>query len=85
MKRISLLLSVLLIATIAGFSQERKVLGYWLTEKGTSQIKIFKATNGKYYGKIVLDNCGLENYYTAIMGQAAFGELRDSLEKSCTG
>ena len=52
MKRISLLLSVLLIATIAGFSQERKVLGYWLTEKGTSQIKIFKATNGMFYGKI---------------------------------
>ncbi len=52
MKRISLLISILLLATIVGFSQEKKVLGYWLTEKGTSQIKIFKATNGMYYGKI---------------------------------
>ena len=52
MKKISLLLGILFLTAYAGISQERKVLGYWLTEKGTSQIKIFKATNGKYYGKI---------------------------------
>jgi uncharacterized protein (DUF2147 family) len=35
-------------------SQEaNKILGYWLTENGKSQVKVFKATNGKYYGKIV--------------------------------
>ena len=28
------------------------IKGYWLTEKGTSQIYIYKAKNGKYYGKI---------------------------------
>ena len=30
-----------------------KVKGYWLTDEGTSQIYIFKAKNGSYYGKIV--------------------------------
>lgn len=29
-----------------------KVKGYWLTEEGTSQIYIYKAKNGNYYGKI---------------------------------
>lgn len=29
-----------------------KILGYWLTQEGDSQVKIFKATNGKYYGEI---------------------------------
>ena len=30
-----------------------KIVGFWLTQEGDSQVKIFKATNGKYYGKIV--------------------------------
>lgn len=30
-----------------------KIKGYWLTQDGDSQVKIFKATNGKYYGEIV--------------------------------
>lgn len=29
-----------------------KVLGYWLTQNGDSQVKIFKAKDGKYYGNI---------------------------------
>lgn len=29
------------------------IKGYWLTQDGDSQVKIFKATNGKYYGEIV--------------------------------
>lgn len=29
-----------------------KILGYWLTQDGDSQVKIFKAKNGKYYGDI---------------------------------
>ena len=29
-----------------------KVLGYWLTQDGDSQVKIFKAKDGKYYGDI---------------------------------
>lgn len=35
------------------FSQDAdKVLGYWLTQDGDSQVKIFKAKDGKYYGNI---------------------------------
>ncbi|MFW5645652.1 MAG: DUF2147 domain-containing protein, partial [Bacteroidota bacterium] len=30
-----------------------KIRGYWLTEKGTSQVWIYKAKNGNYYGKLV--------------------------------
>ena len=29
-----------------------KFLGYWLTQDGASQVKIFKAKDGKYYGDI---------------------------------
>ena len=29
-----------------------RIEGYWLTQDGDSQVKIFKATNGKYYGDI---------------------------------
>ncbi|MDY6800771.1 MAG: hypothetical protein SVU94_06060 [Bacteroidota bacterium] len=29
-----------------------KILSYWLTQDGDSQVKIFKAKNGKYYGDI---------------------------------
>lgn len=42
---ISLLFSLLLTA------QEEKVKGIYLTEGGEAKVKIFKATNGKYYGK----------------------------------
>ncbi len=35
------------------FSQDAdKVLGYWLTQDGDSQVKLFKAKDGKYYGNI---------------------------------
>ncbi|MFC2104178.1 DUF2147 domain-containing protein [Bacteroidota bacterium] len=29
-----------------------KILGYWLTQDGDSQVKIFKAKNDRYYGDI---------------------------------
>lgn len=48
---ISLLVSLLMVPNL--FAQDAdKVLGYWLTQDGDSQVKIFKATNGKYYGDI---------------------------------
>ena len=31
---------------------EDKVIGYWLTQYEDSQVKIFKAKNGKYYGNV---------------------------------
>jgi uncharacterized protein (DUF2147 family) len=35
------------------FSQDAdKILGYWLTQDGDSQVKIFKSKEGKYYGNI---------------------------------
>jgi len=48
-----LIITVLATFTLAGFSQDAsKVTGHWLTEKGTSQIYVYKASNGKYYGRI---------------------------------
>jgi len=45
---------VLILASLNVNAQDAdKVKGYWLTEEGTSQIYIYKATNGSYYGKIV--------------------------------
>jgi uncharacterized protein (DUF2147 family) len=34
------------------FCQADKIVGIWVPAKGTSQVRIFKATNGKYYGKV---------------------------------
>ena len=55
MKTKILILVLFLVASFApqGFSQDAdKITGYWLTQDGDSQVKIFKATNGKYYGEI---------------------------------
>lgn len=55
MKTKLLLLSLLLPILFSGklFAQDAdKILGYWLTQDGDSQVKIFKAENGKYYGNI---------------------------------
>jgi uncharacterized protein (DUF2147 family) len=35
------------------FSQADRVVGVWLTEKGDSQVQIYRNTQGKYWGKIV--------------------------------
>lgn len=43
---------IILISIPSLSAQEEKVLGTWLNEEGTSHIRVFKATNGKYYGKI---------------------------------
>lgn len=50
-------IKLFLIVILAGIfhlsqAQEGKILGTWLNEEGTSHIRIFKATNSKYYGKI---------------------------------
>ena len=52
MKKVFLLLPILIIALSQAYGQADKVLGYWLTGEGDSQVRIFKATDGKYYGKI---------------------------------
>ncbi len=52
-KSFTLLLTFLLGSVILVQAQSAdRVLGYWLTQDGDSQVKIFKAKNGKYYGNI---------------------------------
>lgn len=52
MKRAILLTTILVFALFQAFSQADKIVGYWLTQEGDSQVRIFKAPNGKYCGKI---------------------------------
>ncbi len=47
-----LILSLLLMAKIYSYAQSDDIVGIWLTDEDKSQVRIFKATNGKYYGKI---------------------------------
>jgi uncharacterized protein (DUF2147 family) len=51
MKRIAFIAGLILLS-FAAISQQDKIVGHWLTSEGESQIKIFRATNGKYYGRI---------------------------------
>lgn len=53
MARFTALVFGIFLMTISSLlAQEEKVIGTWLNEEETSHIRIFKATNGKYYGKI---------------------------------
>jgi uncharacterized protein (DUF2147 family) len=42
----------MLFSVTSVFSQADKIIGIWVPAKGTSQVRIFKATNGKFYGKV---------------------------------
>ncbi len=49
----SLILATWLFFAMSVHAQDAgKITGYWLTGEGTSQVQIYKARNGKYYGKI---------------------------------
>ncbi len=48
---LSILFSLFFASDLAAQNAD-KILGYWLTQDGDSQVKIFKAENGKYYGDI---------------------------------
>lgn len=48
----SILIAALLFIATSAFCQADKIVGIWVPAKGSSQIRIFKATNGKYYGKV---------------------------------
>jgi uncharacterized protein (DUF2147 family) len=43
------------------YAQSDKILGTWVTEKGTSAVDIYKGTDGKYNGKISWLEEPLEN------------------------
>jgi uncharacterized protein (DUF2147 family) len=50
--RLTFLLALSLFLASSVFSQEEAIKSIWYNAEKTSKIKIFKATNGKYYGKI---------------------------------
>lgn len=52
MKKNLLFIACLLFASAFTYGQADKIVGIWVPAKGTSQVRIFKATNGKYYGKV---------------------------------
>ncbi len=46
-------ITFLACTTLSLYSQnDDQINGYWLTEKGTSQVHVYKARNGDYYGRI---------------------------------
>jgi uncharacterized protein (DUF2147 family) len=50
--KFTILLTLSLFLSASVFSQEEAIKCLWYNVEKTSKIKIFKATNGKYYGKI---------------------------------
>ena len=52
MKKLFFFLTFILLSTAFLNAQADKVVGFWLTEKGTSQVEIYKGTDGLYYGKV---------------------------------
>jgi uncharacterized protein (DUF2147 family) len=52
MKKSLFLVIVMVLSTGLLYAQADKVLGIWLTEKKSSQVRVFKATDGKIYGKV---------------------------------
>ena len=57
MKKTFLLLAAAFVFCLSGFAQADKIVGKWKTiddKDGSAKsiVYIFKATNGKYYGKI---------------------------------
>jgi uncharacterized protein (DUF2147 family) len=51
--RTAFILFFSLVIYLGAWSQEEAVKGIYFNIEKTSKIKMFKATNGKYYGKIV--------------------------------
>ena len=52
MKKNLLFIACLIFTVTLVQGQADKIVGIWVPAKGTSQVRIFKATNGKYYGKV---------------------------------
>ena len=52
MKKNLLIIAILLFSCACIFAQADKVVGIWVPAKGTSQVRIYKADNGKYYGRV---------------------------------
>lgn len=52
MKKKLFFIAALMLASGFLYAQADKVLGVWLTEEKGSQVRVFKATDGKLYGKV---------------------------------
>lgn len=48
-----MILAVSLVAVQATYAQKNKIEGYWMNQEKEAKVEIYKARNGKYYGKIV--------------------------------
>lgn len=58
MKKLLTLFSLLVVvsgiaATIENFTESDKINGIWLIQDKDAKIKVYRAVDGKYYGKIV--------------------------------
>ncbi len=49
----TLILSLIMSTHLGAFAQKNKLEGLWYNEEKTAKIEIYKATDGKYWGKIV--------------------------------
>ena len=48
----TLFLAFLILFGLQSFGQADKIVSYWLTQDGDSQVKIYKSSDGKYFGQI---------------------------------
>ena len=53
MKKILLTTITVLFLPLFLYAQSDRILGFWITGEGDSQVEIYKDSNGKYQGKIV--------------------------------
>lgn len=68
----------IVISFLTIHAQSDDVCGLWLTDKSDSQIQIYKAANGKYYGKIAWmdkdrDKLDVENPNDKLKSRKVFG------------
>jgi uncharacterized protein (DUF2147 family) len=80
MKKNILLIVCLLFSASFIYAQADKITGIWVPAKGTSQVRIFKATNGKYYGKVEYlsedkDKLDVNNPVEKMRSQKVWGML----------
>ncbi len=53
MKKQLFLALAFVLTPIVLSAQADRILGTWITENGTSNVEIYKHSDGKYYGKII--------------------------------
>ncbi len=53
MRKFTTFFCIMFIAASAAKAQSDRIVGYWLTDEGQSQIEIYKVDGNKYNGRIV--------------------------------